>query len=221
MKENNDEGSVGELISQLQQFDNPKGYRMEYETVKEKLATVVAQLIQKGDAALSQLHELLEYEESWSCAFALEALKGIKSEKSIPFLIEFIKENENGDSFESCDEALWALEAIGKPAVEPLIVELKKEFANDNFFGYLVEALTDIKDDKVYPFMVEITEDYLKNPEKYEDWFEIDAFTYGFARQGKKEALPLLKMVLATDLSKEEKREDESTIEAIEGPDGY
>src|SRR3989338_5549486 len=69
--------------------------------------------------------------------------------------------------------------------------------------------------------MLEITEDYLKNPEKYEDWFEIDAFTYGFARQGKKEALPLLKMVLATDLSKEEKREVESTIEALEDPEGY
>jgi len=71
------------LIQQLPQFDNPKGYRMEYEAVKEKLNPLVEQLVQKGEAALNQLHELLEYEESWSCNFALEALKGIKSEKSI------------------------------------------------------------------------------------------------------------------------------------------
>lgn len=220
MKEKN-EGSVEELISQLQQFDNPKGYRLEYETVKEKLAPAVAQLIQKGEAALNQLHELLQYEESWSCAFTLEALKGIKSEKSIHYLIEFIKKNENGDYFESCDEALWALQAIGRPAVEPLLKELKNEFANNNFFGYLVGALTGIKDYNVYSFMVEITEDCLKNPEKYEDWFEIDAFTYGFTEQGKKEALPLLRRVLAADLSEEEKREIESTIEALEDPEGF
>ncbi len=220
MKEN-DESPVRELISQLQQFDNPKGSRLEYESVKEKLAPVVAQLIQKGEAGLSQLHELLLYEESWSCTFALEALKGIKSEKSIPHLIKFIKKNEDGDYFESCDEAVWALQAIGKPAVEPLIAELKNGFANDNFFGYLVEALTDIKDDNVYSFLVEITEDYLKNTEKYEDWFEIHAFTYGFAEQGKKEALPLLRRVLAAGLSKEEKLEVESTIEALEDPEGY
>lgn len=209
------------LITQLQQFDNPKGYRFEYKTVKEKLGPVVEQLAQKGEAALEPLHELLNYEESWSCQFALEALKEIKSAKSIPYLISFVKKNEDGDYFESCDEALFALEAIGKPSVEPLLAEVKGAFAEKNFPGYLVEALTSIKDDRVYDFLTETTQNYLKENEKYEDWFEIDAFTCGFADQGKKEALPLLRQVLASGLSREAKGEIESAIEELEDPEGY
>ena len=217
--EKDNKGSVGELISQLQQFDNPKGYRLEYDAVKEKLNPAVEQLVHKGEAALNQLHELLQYEESWSCQFALETLKEIKSEKSISYLIEFVKKNENGDYYDGCDEAIWALQAIGAPAIEPVMAELKKGFANEDFSGYLVEALTEIKDERVYSFMVETTEDYLKNPEKYDDWFEIDMFTCGFADQGKKEALPLLKQLLALKhLNKEEKTEIGSTIEALEDP---
>ncbi len=217
----NNKGSIGELISQLQQFDNPKGYRMEYEDVKEKLGPIVAQIAQKGEAALNQLHELLEYEESWSCQFALEALKEIKSEKSIPHLIEFIKKNEESDNIGSCNEALFALEAIGKPAVEPLLAEVKNEFADENFPGYLVEGLTDIKDDRVYNFMIETTQDYLKNKEKYEDWFEADAFTCGFADQGNREALALMKRVLASGVSEEERNEIESAIEKLDDPEEY
>lgn len=210
------------LIQQLQQFDNPKGYRMEYEAVKEKLNPVVEQLVQKGEAALEQLHELLQYEESWSCNFALEALKEIKSEKSIPHLIKFAKKNENGDYYEGCDEATFALEAIGKPAVEPLLTELKKGFADNEFYGYLVEALTEIKDERVYDFMVETTEDYLKNPERYEGWFEMDMFACGFGDQGKKEALPLLRRLLALKhLDKDEKKEISGVIEELENPEEY
>lgn len=219
IEEHNNE-SVGKLIRQLQQFDNPKGYRLEYDAVNEKLGHIVAQLAQKGEAALDQLHELLQYEESWSCLFALETLKGIKSEKSIPCLIEFIKRNENGNYFESCDEAIWALQAIGEPAIGPLMAELKKGFTNEDFSGYLVEALTEIKDERIYSFLTEITEDYLKNPEKYKDWFEIDMFTCGFADQGKKEALPLLRQVLEA-VSNEERLEIENTMERLDDPEGY
>ena len=221
LTEEGNKDSVGELISRLQQFDNPKGYRLEYENVKEKLKPVVEQLVQKGEAVLNQLHELLQYEESWSCLFALHTLKEIKSEKSIPYLIKFIKKNENGDCWESCDDALWALKAIGKPSVEPLVAELRRKFANKNFLGYLVGALGEIKDDRAYSFMVEITEDYLSNREDYDGWFEVDQFTYGFAEQGKKEALPLLKQVLASSVSEKEKREIESTIEELEDPEAY
>lgn len=55
MKEKN-EGSVEELISQLQQFDNPKGYRLEYETVKEKLEQIESDDLQEGHI----LHRILE-----------------------------------------------------------------------------------------------------------------------------------------------------------------
>ncbi|MBI2137227.1 hypothetical protein HYU12_01770 [Candidatus Woesearchaeota archaeon] len=213
---------ISELIAKLQQLDNPKGYRMEYESVKERLDPVVKQLAQEGEAALDQLHELLQYEESWSCQFALEALKGIKSEKSISHLIKFVKRTENGDYYEGCDEAIWALEAIGEPAVEPLLTELKKGFADKEFYGYLVEALTGIKDDRVYSFMVETTEDYLKNPGKYDDWFEVDAFACGFGDQGKKDALPLLRKLLAMkQLDKDEKKEISSVIEELDDLEGY
>jgi len=213
---------ISALIAQLQQFDNPKGYRMEYKDVRNKLKPVIEQLIQKGEAALNPLHELLEYEESWSCNFALETLKEIKSEKSIPRLIEFIKKNENGDCFESCDEATFALEAIDKPAVEPLLAEVKKGFANEEFLGYLEEALAGIKDDRVYSFLAETTEDYLKNSEKYEGWFEMDVFACGFGDQGKKEALPLLQRLLAMkQLDNDEKKEIKGVIEELNDPEGY
>ena len=68
--------------------------------------------------------------------------------------------------------------------------------------------------------MIDNLKHYIKNKEEYDNWFDIDNFTYNFSVQGKKEALPLLKEVLAMEhLSKEEKREMESTIEALEDPE--
>ena len=91
-----------DLIEQLQQFDNAKGYNLSYKTVKKRLSQVISRIIQSSEQYLEELHNLIENEETWSCLFALEILKEIKSEKSIPHLIEFIKKNENSDYWESC-----------------------------------------------------------------------------------------------------------------------
>lgn len=210
------------LIEQLQRFDNKKGYGMEYKAVKKELSPIIGSIIDEGEAILEELHNLLGHEETWSCLFALEILKEIKSEKSIPYLIEFIKDNEDGNYFESCDEAIFALKAIGKPAIKPLLDEVKAEFEEEYYPGYLTEALTSIKDEEVYNFMVSVSENYLKNSEKYQDWLSIDEFTYGFENQGKKEVLPLLKKIRnKANLSRQELIELDSTIEVIEDPEGY
>jgi hypothetical protein len=206
------------LIEELQKYDNEAGYELSYDEVKAKLSDTIRKLTEKGESILDHLHPLLLREETWSCLFALEIIKEIKSERSIPYLINFIKKNEDGDYPDACEDAMFALSSIGKPAVEPLLKEIKSEFGNETYYFYLVGSLTEIKDEKVYSFMKEIVEDYIRNPEKYEEWFSIEHFVYDFEVQGKKEILPLLKELTSLDISERERREIQDTINVIENP---
>jgi len=190
---------IHSLIKELKSYDNKEGYRQEYQTVTRNLEPTIKRLIQIGEPALGSLHDLIKQEETWSCLFALEILRGIKSEKSIPFLIEFLVLNEDRDYWEACEEAMFALNNIGKPAIKPLIAELKKQFDNKRHLIYLVGSLTEIVDDEVHDFMLYYTEQYLKNPSEYKDWFLIDGFTHDFSKQGKGDVLPILKRTLELD----------------------
>src|SRR3989344_149494 len=121
-------GEMDTLITELQKFDNPKGYRLTHEKVQEELQSVIEKITALGEASVEQLHLLLKYEESWSCFFALEILGKIKSEKTIYHLIEFIRRTDDSDYWETGEEAMKALTAIGKPVINILIKELKKDF---------------------------------------------------------------------------------------------
>ncbi len=207
------------LIEQLQQFDNAKGYGLSYKTVKKRLSPIISQIIQSNEQYVVELHNLIDNVETWSCLFALEILKEIKSEKSIPSLIKFIKKNENSDYWEYCEEAMYALNAIGKPAINSLFIEINGLFKQKIYYSFLVGSLTEIKDDSVYSFMVKIVDDYIQNPDKYRGWFQIDEFTYDFEAQGNKEATTLLKELLkSVKLDEKEFREIEDTIAIIEDP---
>jgi len=207
------------LIKELKSYDNEASYKLSYEKVKKKLESTSKELIELGEECVEQLHPLLEHEETWSCLFALEALKEIKSVKSIQFLINFIKNNEKGKYWQSCESALFALNGIGEPAIKPLLKEIKSTFQNKEYFGYLVGVLTGIKHDDVYSFMVETLKNYLENKDEYDAWFGIDNFTYDFSKQGKKDVLPFLKKLLEMDhLSRHERIEIQDTLKSIEEP---
>lgn len=207
------------LIDELQKYDNLKGYKLEYDDVKNKLEPIIKEIISAGEEALNFLYPLLENEERWSCLFTLEILKEIKSEKSIPYLISFIEENDEGDYWENCEDAMNALVVIGKPAIPMLMNCVKKNFNDNKDFTFLNGALTGIKDSAVYEFMVEIVRDYIKDYKKYDDWFEIDMFVSDFDKQENLEVLPLLnKLIKMPHLSKEERAEIEDTIRIIKDP---
>src|SRR3989338_615119 len=125
-----DENAVIPLIEELKKYDNKDGYKLKYEQAKKKLEPTVNSLISKGESAVDYLIPLIKNEETWSCLFALETLKEIKSEKSILPLINFIKNNDDSDYFENGETAMFALTAIGNPAIEPLIMELESNFKN-------------------------------------------------------------------------------------------
>lgn len=214
--------NINQLITELKKFDNKKGYKLEYDLVKKELGIVVEEIKQKGELALQELHKLIEHAGTWSCLFALEILKEIKSESSIPFLIKFIIKNEEGDCFDICENAMFALQAIGKPAIQPLLVQIKAMLDRKQYLCYLIGALTEIKDEEVYNFMKEITQDYYDNVDKYFGWFMIHDFTYHFTDQGNKEITPLLKQISSMKhLRENEIIELESTIEATEDPEAY
>jgi len=210
------------LIEELKKYNNEEGYKLSYEEVKIRLSGTIKRLAEKGESALEHLHPLLSREGTWSCLFALITIKEIKSEKSVPHLIDFIKKNEEGDYWDECEEAMLALSSIGKPAIEPLLKEIKSDFENNIYRAYMVGALTEIKDDKVYSFMKEIIENYIENREKYEEWFDLAHFVYNFDKQNKKEILPLLrKLSFMKDLSKHDRLEIQDTILIIEDPEGF
>jgi len=210
------------FIKELKHYDNEEGYKLDYKTVRKKLEPAIKEIISKGEKALDHLHKLLENEKTWSSLFALEALKEIKSEKSIPYLIDYIVRTEKGDFGDSGEEAMFALTNIGEPAIEPLLQEIKIQFEKKKFYFYLTGALTEIRNEKVYNFMKEITEDYIRDEEKYDEWFHIDAFVHDFDKQEEKEIIPLLKELLKLDrISKQEEIEIKDTIEKIENPEEY
>lgn len=210
------------LIEALQKYDNEEGYNLSYDEVKSRLNDTVRSLAEKGESALDHLHPLLIREETWSCLFALEILREIKSERSIPYLINFIRKNEDGDYWEACEDAMFALYSIGEPSVKPLLREIKIVFENETYYLFLVGALTKIKDDRVYSFMKETLEDCIKNYEKYVEWFDIPDFVYGFDAQGKKEILPLLQELLSIrGLSEYDRIEIQDTISFIDDPEGF
>ncbi len=217
-----DKEEIKELINELKKYDNEKGYKLEYKNIKKKLEPVIKALIDIGEKALDFLHPLLMHEETWSSSFTLEILKGIKNKKSIPYLINFIVKTEKTDYGDYGEEAMFALTDIGDSAVEPLIREINNQFEKKLFYFYLIGALTEIKNDRVYNFMKEITEDYIKNEDKYGEWFCIDAFVSDFEKQGKKEILPVLKKLLTLErISKHERIEIKEPIEMLEDPLGY
>ncbi len=166
---------------------------------------------------------MLQKEGTWSCLFALEILKQIKSKKSIPFLIEFIKKNENKNHlWDDCEEAMFALSSIGEPAIKPLLEDVNSAFEKDIYYTYLVGALTRIKSERVYAFMIDIVEDFIGNYKKYKGWFNIEAFVYEFETQGNREILPLLRKLASMEvLTGHERTEIEDTIRVVEDPEGY
>lgn len=212
---------IGSLVEKLKQFDNPTGYGMKYKEVKQGLEPVMQRIIQFGEDSLDHLHALLLHERTWSCLLALEILGEMKSAKSIPHLVNFIRRNEKGNHWKSCEDAMLALRAIGKPAVEPLLREVKSDFGKEEYFAFLVSALTGIQDERVFSWMLRIVQDYIDNREKYEDWFDIQSFTFEFDTHGKREALPLLYKLLEMGLPEEEEREIRNTIKAIEDPEKF
>ncbi len=213
---------VDHLTQELKKYDNDAGYRLNYPTVKNRLNPIVEELIALGDISLEELHQLIKREETWGCLFALEILKEIKSEKSIPHLINFIKKNEDSDYFEGCEDAMLSLSNIGEATIDPLITELESNFNNKKHYTYLSSALGRIKNDKVYNFMKRITEEYIDNHKKYEGWFNVAMFTYEFESQGVKEVLPLLKRLSQMKhLSRQDKIEIEDTIHIIEDPESF
>jgi len=210
------------LIQELKKYDNKDGYKLQYKTIKERFNPIIKKLIEIGEPALDLLHELIKNEETWSCLFALEILKEIKSEKSIPFLIEYIVLNEDGDYWEGCEEAMYGLNNIGRPAIKPLILELKKHFDNKKYLMYLVSSLTETADDEAYDFMLHYTNQYLENTSEYKEWFPIDHFTHDFSKQGKNEVLPILKEIQEMDhLSEHAHIELRDTIWQLEDPEGF
>jgi tetratricopeptide (TPR) repeat protein len=216
------EKTVINLINELQRYDNPKGYNLDYTEVKDKLQLFIKELTSFGEETLEELYKLIKHEDRWSCLFALGILKEIKSEKSIPYIIELIVNNEKKELDKTSEEAMFALTNIGLLAIEPLLREVKNQFEKKMFYFYLTGALTEIKSEKVYDFMKEITEDYLKNEEKYDEWFYIDTFVADFDVQENKEILPLLNKLISLDrISKHERIEILDTIKKIKDPAGF
>ncbi|MBI4448950.1 hypothetical protein HY641_02910 [Candidatus Woesearchaeota archaeon] len=214
--------NFAELIRQLKEYDTEKFYKRTFSSVSRKLDPLIKEITLCGDDILPYLHAALEHEETWSCWAALKALREIKNPKSIQPLIAFILKNENGDRWEGCEDAMFALNCIGKPAIIPLISALDAQFEKKNYPPFLTGALTGIKDDETYRFMTKILKDYIANPEKYDDWINIDKFVYDFDAQGRKEVLPILKDLASMDhLSSQKKREIRDTIKQIEDPEGF
>lgn len=213
---------INKLITELQKFDNPKGYKLTHEKVQKELQPVMNKIIALGEASVNQLHSLLEKEESWSCWLALRLLGDIKSERSVLPLVEFIRRTDESEYWETGEEAMKALTAIGKPAINILISELKNDFQEQKQYTYLLGAITEIRDDSVCEFMIGLLQDYVQDYKKYDEWFDLIPFVLDFDKQDSKKSLPLLESLSSMNhLSKEEKLEVDDTLKQLKNPEQY
>ena len=214
---------IASLVSELKRYDNKAGYRLSHEEMDEKLKDTVGGLLEAGDDALDGLHALILNDETWSCHYALEIIRKLRSERSIPFLIRYLLENDNSDHYGGCEEAMYALSELRHPAVEPLIEAVESAFKREEFYLYLVGALTRIVDDRVYNFMRYTLEDCIAKPDRYIGWFDLIPFMFDLDKQGKKETtLPLLRALRDMDpMDDFTRNEIEDTIMVIEDPEGY
>ncbi len=213
---------VPEVISLLEQFDNKHGCGMTHEQVFQQLLPIVDAIVKRGEELLPYLHELIKYEETWSSHFALTALKGIKSSLSTKHLIDFITRTYDSDYWDCGEEAMLALTAIGTPAIKLLLQAVSEMLVQKQCNTYLIGALTRIKDETVFSYMVSVLEDYTNNPKKYAGWFSIETWCFDFTDQGHKEVLPLLKKVLAMPNTTEyEQIEIKDTIDQLEDPEEW
>lgn len=210
-----------ELLKQFRQYDNKTGYKLNYKTAKKRLQPVLKEIKEKEELGI--LHDSIKSIETWSCLFALEALKEIRSEKSILPLISFLKNNDAEDEYlDNCGEAMNILQTIGKPAIKPLMDEINHNFKEEKYYDYLVGALTGIKDDSVYQFMAGIAMDYAENPKQYYGWLDIVDFTYNFEVQGNNEILPILEKISNFNhISNDERIELEETILVMKDPEKF
>jgi hypothetical protein len=207
-------------IDFLKSLDTEEFYNKDEDDVRRYAHNTIQEFIQLGTHATNELIELLHAEFTWSCFFALTIFRETKDRQAVPAIIAFLKK-ESDDSMAN-EEAMFALQDIGDPSIIPLIEDLEEAFDNKKYNSYLIGALTGIIGPAPYDFMVKITKDFISKPWRYKGWFHIDDFTYNFVKQGRQDAIPLLKQVLDVKaITGTEKRELEDTIRALEDPDSY
>ena len=207
-------------IDFLKSLDTEEFYNKDEDEVRRYAHNTIQEFIQLGTHATNELIELLHAEFTWSCFFALTIFRETKDRQAVPAIIAFLKK-ESDDSMAN-EEAMFALQDIGDPSIIPLIEDLEEAFDNKKYNSYLIGALTGIIGPAPYDFMVKITKDFISKPWRYKGWFHIEDFTYNFVKQGRQDAIPLLKQVLDVKaITGTEKRELEDTIRALEDPDSY
>lgn len=209
-----------EQIDFLRSLDTEEFYNKDEEEVRKYAQRTIQELIERGSQSTPALIDLLQTENTWSCFFALSILRQIKDPQAIPALIAFLQ-RETDDSLAN-EEAMFALQDIGDSSILPLVEDIQEAFDNKKYNSYLVDALTGIIGPGSFEFMVKITKDFIGKPWRYKGWFHIEDFTYNFVKQGRKDAIPLLRQILEImHLNGNEKRELEDTIRALEDPIAY
>lgn len=207
-------------IAFLKSLDTDEYFDKEEEEISQDAGTAMKELTLMGSDATGELVGLLSTDFTWSCYLALKILRESKDPQAVPALIDFLK--KDSDDSLSNEEAMFALQDIGDPSVQPLLEELKQNFENKRYHFYLVGAFTGIIGPVPYEFMVQVTKEFLGNPAHYRGWFHIDDFTFNFVKQGRADAIPLLKQVLEVRmLNGSEKEELRDTIRALEDPAAY
>jgi HEAT repeat protein len=207
-------------IDFLKSLDTEEFYNKDEDDVQQYARNTIQELVQLGSQATSELIELFHAEFTWSCFLAFTVLRKTKDPQAVPAIIAFLKK-ETDDSMAN-EEAMFALQDIGDPSVIPLIEDLEEAFGNKKYYSYLAGALTGIIGPASFDFMVKITKDFISKPWRYKGWFQIEDFTYNFVKQGRQDAIPLLKQILEVKIiTGTEKRELEDTIRALEDPESY
>ena len=182
-------------VERLKQLDKGNLSELGYFKVEKMMQPVLEQIAEEGEKRIDELHALLKDKDSWSCLFALYALRKIKSEKSVMPLIEFLK-GAGKSNFEAETGAMRAIADIGNPAVEPLIEEIKAAFLRKEYDHILVSALGEIEDERARSFVLSVANDFVSRPEDFAGWFQTGNFADCVAKNMDEEELLVLRKIL-------------------------
>jgi len=180
---------------------------------------LLSDFLKYGDEIVEPLSKELENKSPIIRNTAIHIIAASNNEKFIPYLINFLRKNKDGED-EFCDDVSRVLLGYGEKAVDQIIMSVKRDFENKIYNYWLVDALS-IESDRVYKFIKEILIDFSSNYQKYENWFKIDDFIWKLVVQQRKDSVQLAENLLKLNLTRDEKMEIRDACKAINNYEDY
>lgn len=191
-----------EFVEKLKNIDEI--YESKFGEVPRIEHELISEFLNSGDEAVEPISQVLGDASSSSSTLelALRMIDASKNKKFVPCLIQFLRKNDDDDLCEMASDILYN---YGEPAAPSVITALEEDFGKGVYNDWMVNALNG---SRAREFVEKTLNDFLGDPKKYEDWFNVGHFAWRLADDERKNnSLGLVERLLGLNLHREDKLE--------------